>query len=116
MDHRIVALERGIRVWRCLTAAGFLTALGAFWLAVFGLGQLENTYFIGEMVASSATVSSVQGTGNEVEAELVARKGAVAPAHDPPVQVSHTLEGLATLKGTHDRVPGPGSPVSMRDR
>ena len=54
MGRRIDMLERGIRAWRCLAATGFVTALGAFGLAVFGLSQLENTYFIGEMTSAPA--------------------------------------------------------------
>lgn len=52
LEGRIRALEKGVQRWRCLTAVGFLTAMGAFWIAIFGLGQLENTYFMGEMVAT----------------------------------------------------------------
>lgn len=116
MGHRIAALERGIRVWRCLTAVGFLTALCAFWLAVFGLGQLENTYFIGEMVVSNSAHPPSQGTGNEVEVEMAAEKGATLPTLDPPVQVSPAIEELAISMGTHGRFTGPDSPVSTRDR
>ena len=52
LEARIRALEKGVQRWRCLTAVGFLTAMGAFWVAIFGLGQLENTYFMGEVVAT----------------------------------------------------------------
>ena len=57
LSSRVEDLEKGIQVWRCLAAAGFLTAIGAFGLAVFGLSQLQNTYFHGEVVSNSAEES-----------------------------------------------------------
>lgn len=52
MIRRMDALERRMGVWRLLAVAGLITALGAFGLSVFGLGQLQNTYFVGEMFTS----------------------------------------------------------------
>jgi len=72
VDERLASLERGIRVWRCLTAVGFLTALGAFSLAVFGLGQLENAYFIGEEAVSAPLHGSLHGASDGSELESVA--------------------------------------------
>jgi hypothetical protein len=66
MNRRIEALEKEIQRWRCLTATGFLTALGAFGLAVFGLSQFENTLFIGEM-ASAQVSGSPQPIGVDLE-------------------------------------------------
>jgi hypothetical protein len=66
MNRRIEALEKGIQRWRCLTAAGFLTALGAFGLAVFGLSQFENTLFIGEMAPAQVSGSPLP-VGVELE-------------------------------------------------
>ena len=74
MNRRIEALEKGVQRWRCLTAAGFLTALGAFGLAVFGLSQFENTLFIGEM--APAQVAQVSGSPLPVGVEL---EGVPAP-------------------------------------
>lgn len=72
VDDRLASLERGIRVWRCLTAVGFLTALGAFSLAVFGLGQLENAYFIGEEAISAPLHGSLHGARDAAEPGRVA--------------------------------------------
>ncbi len=86
VDERLASLERGIRVWRCLTAVGFLTALGAFSLAVFGLGQLENAYFIGEEAVSGP----LHGVRDAAEKEMVAESE--TPGGDP----LHVLPGRAS--------------------
>ena len=65
LESRIRALEKGVQRWRCLTAVGFLTAMGAFWVAIFGLGQLENTYFMGEVVATLPWTAPGAQQGNQ---------------------------------------------------
>jgi hypothetical protein len=86
LHHRIQALERGIRVWRCLTAVGFLTALGAFALAVFGLGQLENTYFIGEVAVSSTPPHPLEGVRMEAGEEMAGALEIMAPETKEPLE------------------------------
>ena len=98
LDHRIEALEQGIKRWRCLTAVGFLTALGAFSMAVFGVSQLENTYFIGEMVETTAGGAS-SGQGGK----------RMAPAMPEGAVVLSSLDEAKKPDGLRS-VPGEGAP------
>lgn len=108
MNRRIEALEKGIQRWRCLTAAGFLTALGAFGLAVFGLSQFENTLFIGEM-ASAQVSRSPHPVGVDLEGGPATGRGgidlpALSPGHSP----------RAAASGFVDK-PGNTSPSVLTD-
>ena len=103
MDRRIEALEKGIRRWRCLTAAGFLTALGAFGLAVFGLSQFENTYFIGEM-ASAQMSNTPQLIGVDPE------RGPAPDAGGATMLVLPAPKGLFDTKPGMASLPGKTSP------
>ena len=49
LDRRIAALEQKTQRKRGLSTTGFLAALGAFGLSIFGLNQLQNAYLIGEV-------------------------------------------------------------------
>lgn len=87
VERRIRALEKGIQRWRCLTAVGFLTAMGAFWVAVFGLSQLENTYFRGEMAATlhlTAPATQLEGV----------------PVSDPAARATPGPSARSAHKGT----------------
>ena len=107
MNQRIEALERGIQRWRCLTATGFLTALGAFGLAVFGLSQLENTYFIGE-VASALVGGAPNPSPVDVETD-------VSPGADETAKVVLSLAGdLPDIHPGSGVAPGETSQPALR--
>jgi len=99
MTRRIEVLEREIQRWRCLTAAGFLTALGAFGLAVFGLSQLENTYFIGEMASAQMSMSPRIPLG-DIEGVPAPEAGETNRSVFPPAMgLSETEPGMASRLG-----------------
>ena len=108
MNRRIEALEKGIQRWRCLTAAGFLTALGAFGLAVFGLSQLENTYFIGEMALARSHASP-----QPMEGDL---EGWSAPdVGDAPMVVLSPAKGQKNSESGMVSLPGETPPSVLTD-
>jgi hypothetical protein len=108
MNRRIEALEKGVQRWRCLTAAGFLTALGAFGLAVFGLSQLENTYFIGEMA-----LAQMHASPQPMEGDL---EGLSAPdVGDASMVVLSPAKGRENTESGMVSLPGETSPSVLTD-
>lgn len=99
MTRRLEAMEREIQRWRCLTAAGFLTALGAFGLAVFGLSQFENTYFIGETTSDAMSVSP-RLLGGDSEGVLAPEPGETKTSvFSPAIGLSDNEPGMASRPG-----------------
>ena len=82
LDRRIEALERQTRRRRGLTASGFLVAAGALAVSLFGLNQLQNAYFIGEVapVLEAQALVLRDGEGLERGALRVGKDGGVSLA------------------------------------
>lgn len=93
MLRRIEVLEKRMLLWRLLAVAGLVTALGAFGLSVFGLGQLQNTYFVGEVFTAVEPLPRGPSAGERLEEvahhELSADWVAQASALEREVQRGH---------------------------